>query len=226
MATILSNIQDSQPWLEAMNAKLHNNTNFDYKAHLNRLLADAGAITDQPCILFWRELVQIYPEAKVVHVERDEDSWYRSLLPLLETNYTLTARILRWTDPFWFGRISTVALRSFELSLGGTNLELTKANAKRAYRAYNAAVRATVPKGRLLVYEMGSGWAPLCSFLGKDIPDEPFPWLNESAGFQVMLRMFYRQGTTNSLFNLGVLVGVAAPIGFLVHYMAWPISWW
>lgn len=41
-----------------------------------------------------------------------------------------------------------------------------------------------MPKERLLDYELGLGWKPLCDFLGKDIPRKPFPHLNEVKEFQ------------------------------------------
>ena len=41
-------------------------------------------------------------------------------------------------------------------------------------------VQATVPPERLLVFNVKQGWAPLCEFLGKEVPDEPFPFVNET----------------------------------------------
>ena len=38
------------------------------------------------------------------------------------------------------------------------------------YKAHNAAVKALVPKERLLIYRIGDGWEPICKFLGKPIP--------------------------------------------------------
>jgi len=37
---------------------------------------------------------------------------------------------------------------------------------------------------RLLAYELGSGWAPLCNFLGQPVPDGAFPRVNSTAEFQ------------------------------------------
>ncbi len=49
-----------------------------------------------------------------------------------------------------------------------------------AYELHNARVVADTPADRLLVYEVGSGWEPLCEFLGVAVPDEPFPHTNTS----------------------------------------------
>ena len=42
----------------------------------------------------------------------------------------------------------------------------------------NEEIRKEVPADRLLVYEVMQGWEPLCEFLGKDVPDKPFPRVN------------------------------------------------
>ena len=40
-------------------------------------------------------------------------------------------------------------------------------------------MRKVTPKERLLEYKIEEGWEPLCRFLGKEIPKEPFPHTNE-----------------------------------------------
>ena len=48
-------------------------------------------------------------------------------------------------------------------------------------------VKRRVPKERLLVYEVKEGWGPLCDFLGVDVPNEPFPHVNEAADLQRLI---------------------------------------
>ena len=55
-----------------------------------------------------------------------------------------------------------------------------RARARPMYREHYELVRKVTPKERLLEYELGSGWEPLCTFLGKPIPDIPFPKSNET----------------------------------------------
>lgn len=43
-------------------------------------------------------------------------------------------------------------------------------------------IRGLVPPDRLLEWSVEDGWEPLCKFLGKDVPDEPFPHLNAAGG--------------------------------------------
>jgi hypothetical protein len=51
------------------------------------------------------------------------------------------------------------------------------------FRRHNEEVRATIPPKRLLVYEVGSGWEPLCAFFGVPVPAEPYPSENSRAEF-------------------------------------------
>jgi hypothetical protein len=44
-------------------------------------------------------------------------------------------------------------------------------------------VKAEIPPERLLVYQAGQGWAPLCAFLGVPVPAEPYPSENNRAEF-------------------------------------------
>ena len=52
-----------------------------------------------------------------------------------------------------------------------------------AYRRREAKVRAEIPPGRLLVFDVAEGWEPLCRFLGVPMPDEPFPKVNSGEEF-------------------------------------------
>ena len=52
------------------------------------------------------------------------------------------------------------------------------------YEANVAAVKATVPAERLLIHNLGDGWAPLCAHLGVAVPDQPYPRVNNSSEFQ------------------------------------------
>ena len=40
-----------------------------------------------------------------------------------------------------------------------------------------------MPRKRLLVYESGEGWQPLCAFLGVPIPSAPYPKVNTTEDF-------------------------------------------
>lgn len=78
-SSIFANVQDADMWNEALRAKLSNGTGRDKpygRAEFDQLLGHCAGVTDSPACLFWEKLVEAYPEAKIVLVERDEDKWY------------------------------------------------------------------------------------------------------------------------------------------------------
>ena len=42
-------------------------------------------------------------------------------------------------------------------------------------------IKETVPKDRLLVWNLKDGWKPLCDFLNLPIPNVPVPRVNETS---------------------------------------------
>jgi Sulfotransferase domain len=46
------------------------------------------------------------------------------------------------------------------------------------FRRHSAEVERAIARERLLVYEIGQGWGPLCAFLGVPVPEVPFPTTN------------------------------------------------
>lgn len=70
--------------------------------------------------------------------------------------------------------------------------------ARQAYRDHYALVRRVTPKSRLLEYQLGDGWGPLCEFLGKPVPDVPFPRVNDSEALQELLTIIIKRGLYDS----------------------------
>ena len=112
------------------------------------------AILDYPGCVFLPELLEAYPEAKLIVIERDVDSWYRSM-----QNTVLTVMPKIWDIPLFFldtefyvqwGQMMKPADGFF----GGNMADPAKA--KPAYHAIFAEVRGLVPEGeRRLEYKLG-----------------------------------------------------------------------
>ena len=51
-----------------------------------------------------------------------------------------------------------------------------------------------MPKEKLLEYKLGSGWELLCEFLGKQVPDVPFPVVNETEVLNEKSALLARKG--------------------------------
>lgn len=110
------------------------------------------------------------------------------------------------------------ATNMFKLEFAYFNCKDTagfRANAKQTYLNHNEHVKHVVPPERLLRYEMGSGWKPLCAFLGKEVPDMPFPFTNEGKEFAVKQKKMINGELGRNLLKMAyavvpVLAGVAA----------------
>lgn len=87
----------------------------------------------------------------------------------------------------------------------------------RVYEEHNERVRALVPKDNLLEFNPKDGWGPLCAFLGKNVPAEDFPKVNET---RVWKEMFKSGKVWERAVTVGGLVGVGA-MGVVVAGLAW-----
>lgn len=76
-----------------------------------------------------------------------------------------------------------------------------------------------VPADKLLVFEPSQGWEPLCKLLGKPIPDQPFPHLNDTQQFINMVKYvrMRKQVITYAVPALVVVAAVAGAVGVLAR---------
>ena len=172
-----------------------------------QLFARYASCIDLPTCLYYEELLEEFPDAKVVLTVRDAEGWFRSWKRLNDA--------FRFIRPF--ARFSPRVRRAMDITdllvtgtvMGGA---IEKASNIEVYERHNQAVRDRVPSERLLVFDVRDGWAPLCEFLGVEIPDEPFPHLNESKG-SLSSRLFrYWVDTTPARIKAAWVVGAAASI--------------
>ena len=80
MTSILTkNPRDVDMWVRAFDAIYGGKGTFR-KAEWDSLLGHCMAVTDTPCIDFTYELIDTYPDAKVILLTRNIDSWYESYM--------------------------------------------------------------------------------------------------------------------------------------------------
>ncbi|KAK5693251.1 hypothetical protein LTR17_025172 [Elasticomyces elasticus] len=221
-SSIFANVRDADMWNPALRAKYQGRGKPFARQEWDQLLGHCGAITDVPAICFWRELLDAYPDVKVVLVERDEDTWFKSCCTLIDGVLNPLGRyVLRFTDPYGFGRIINCGGLWIEGLFGSVDSVRAKANARASYRKHNAEIKATVPHDRLLLYRLGSGWKPLCDFLGKPIPDAAFPNRNDSRTLELAFKHLIARTVRRSLINIAVVLGGGAvAIGTVWKYLA------
>jgi hypothetical protein len=137
---------------------------------------------DAPTCVFWRELAQFYPTAKVILTVRDPDSWYESGQATV-----LSPEAQRQIGA---SQLGTFFAKLMPRHLGDENMGKIHDRDFMLdhFRRHNGEVERTIPKNRLLVFEVSQGWAPLCGFLGVPVPSTPFPRLNTRAEMAERLR--------------------------------------
>lgn len=169
------------------------------------------ASVDFPSSIYWKELSDAYPDAKVVLTVRSFESWYKSAS---STIYAVGNSAPAWTrlipkprkidrmvnNIIWQGKFDG----KFE----------DEAHAEKVWNAHIADVKAGLPADRLLVFEVKDGWGPLCEFLGKPIPDAPFPRVNDTAQFHEMIKGL------NRLAYVPWIAGAVAFVAAIGAYMA------
>ncbi|XP_076807209.1 uncharacterized protein LOC143450517 [Clavelina lepadiformis] len=155
-----------------------------------RMYKDVDALTGAPIYIFWEEIHKAFPDAKIILSVRDEDEWYQS--------YTGHGDKLRAYYKYPMTQILTPTGRKYfkfyrglvRLNFGAdmcSPFDFSHHNSesmiRMRYRQNNMYCAQRAPKDKLLVYNVKEGWEPLCAFLGKEVPREPFPHRNIGAVF-------------------------------------------
>ena len=116
------------------------------------------ACEDLPWNRLYQVIDQYYPGSKFILTLRDEEAWYASVSRHIGD---LRSPMHEWL----YGR--------------------GKKHALNVYRQHNQAVRDYFKDRSADFLEVdfskGDGWEPLCEFLGKAVPNEPFPHFNNTA---------------------------------------------
>ena len=217
-SSMYGNVQDADMWMEAFRAKFKDSGKEFGRKQWDQLLGHVAAVTDAPCNIFGTELIDAYPEAKVVLVEREIEAWYRSWDGLLTSAFSPLLSFLSLTDPLWFGKIQRVGMMWMETQVRAKTLQQARQNSRDVYKHHYVLIRRVTPNEKLLEYTLGSGWEPLCKFLGKEVPDVPFPHANES---ETLKRVFEEMGIKaikNSLKNFAMVGSGAVAAGLAVYW--------
>jgi hypothetical protein len=184
-------------------------------------LAGYEVAVDWPACSFYEELMEVFPEAPVVLTVRDPEPWYESLRSTIYQLRKVTTGPLPVRAAFALagmfvpGVTGTTRLADhlvWEDTFDGRFED--KAYAMEVFERNNEAVRRRVPPERLLVFDVRGGWGPLCDFLGVEVPDKPFPHLNETR--KMRRRLMGLVALAAAVPALAVVVGIAA-VAFLLR---------
>jgi sulfotransferase family protein len=157
-------------WIDAINGRP-----VDWGA----LMAGYTAQVDWPGASFWPELAAANPDALVILSVRDPDTWFTSCSNTIFGGM----RMLMEQGDEWMGAMLRLFAERFDDRVDDRDAMTA------ALERHNAAVRAAIPKERLLEWSAADGWEPLCARLGVPVPGEPFPLTNTTDEFRTMVGM-------------------------------------
>jgi len=161
----------------------------DGEAPWEEVFDGCDCTVDWPGGYFYRELMDFYPEAKVLLSVREEQAWERSFRETIwtmcfgESLMPLLARARAEVDPRWRRYLALVD-RMFWGERGTfADGHSEPGQLIEQMVAHNEQVKRAVAPERLLVWEVTDGWEPLCAFLEVDVPAGPLPHANDRDTF-------------------------------------------
>jgi hypothetical protein len=149
------------------------------------------ATVDWPAAFHWRELMEYYPDAKVLLSVRDGDAWARSMADTIVQIYfgdsfmRSVCQARYRIDPVWASWVDL----NIDTCWKGPRGALANTFGEReplieAMNRWNDEVKATVPPERLIVWSPKDGWDPICEALGVPVPSEPLPHAFDTETFR------------------------------------------
>ncbi|CAG7562704.1 unnamed protein product [Fusarium equiseti] len=181
----------------------------------DELWGHCEATTDVACA-FAPQLIQVYPDAKVIMTVRDYEPWFKSMdQGLLQMIFGPVAEFsINFLEPF-LGSVSGRSAQKQMLGLFQAQTgEEARANGRETWERHHRVIREMVPEGQLLEYRMGQGWGPICEFLGKDVPEVEFPWVNEQAEVRRLINAKVKRNAVGAAKVVLPWVGAVGVLGF------------
>ena len=123
------------------------------------------AFTDNPYFHLWREIYAQYPDAKYILTVRDEERWIESCVRFYRNRRIRPMRV------WMFGKHAEPGRRMPRAGRRGST---------RTARTTPPCASISRRPGQFLEFDPTQmrEWGPLCAFLGRPVPSEPWPHAN------------------------------------------------
>jgi hypothetical protein len=157
------------------------------------IFGDAQSTVDWPGGYYYKELLEHYPDSKVVLSVRGADGWIKSMRetiwPMYHGDSVMRHMCLARAqlDPLWKRFMDLMVVMTWADGTGAlapSDATYEDAGLAAAMDRWNERVKRDVPADRLLVWEPREGWEPLCEFLQVPVPDEELPNTNDTLAFK------------------------------------------
>jgi len=152
---------------------------------------EAQSTVDWPSARYYPQLMERYPDAKVILSVRGADEWVASMRETVwgvfhgdsVIHHMCEARAV--LDPPWRRFMQLMRFMTWNDDTGVLAGDTYSDEGLAAVmESWNEEVRRTVPAERLLEWNPREGWEPICEFLEVPAPAEPLPRLNDTASFR------------------------------------------
>ena len=179
MVDVLADLEQAKLWQRAL----------DGAAPWEQIFDGFNSTVDWPGGYFYRELMDVYPEAKVLLSVRDPLAWERSMRETVwavrhgESLVRLLSSAQAHVNPQWRGFLEMIDRLVWE---GDGTFASGHAEPQQLIDTmirHNREVEEVVPPERLLVWSVEEGWQRLCEFLEVPVPRQPFPHVNDRTEF-------------------------------------------
>ena len=203
---LLNKPLDAPLWLRTIDDEENRRRLFE------QIFSGYEATVDFPSVYFYRELLEYYPDAKVILTLRDSNSWYESFSDtVMEANKSLRYKIARLVH----GHAIYQLMKKTFVGMLGTNLS-DRQHIIKVFEHHNADVLKHVPAERLLIYHVEQGWKPLCDFLNIPMPEDlPFPHFNER---EKMLERINKMKILGGMYIVVYVAIISVAVGLFFQY--------
>lgn len=181
------------------------------------------AVSDWPCANFADELIEAYPDAKVILTVRDSvDQWHKSVTETLWTGAFLLARPANAIQAFIQSIIPKPEGHQIpKLVFQNTTLNNHPKEGREGYLKHNEHIREIAPKGKFLEFNVKQGWGPLCEFLDMDVPDRPFPRVNDGKTWMEDVEVQMMRSASKVLGPAAMIIGSAGALAMAGWLRGW-----
>ena len=179
MVDVLADLDQAKLWQRAL----------DGEAPWEQIFDGFNSTVDWPGGYFYRELIDVYPEAKVLLSVREPQAWERSMRETVwavrhgESLVRLLSSAQAHVNEQWRGFLEMIDRLVWE---GEGTFASGHAEPQQLIDTmirHNREVEEVVPSERVLVWDVKEGWERLCEFLGVPVPQQPFPHVNDRTEF-------------------------------------------
>ncbi|KAH7436261.1 hypothetical protein KP509_05G010800 [Ceratopteris richardii] len=152
-----------------------------------KLLDGYASIADLAALSSYKDLMKIFPEAKVILNIRDPNRWYDSF------SKTLTKTTHGSDRNFIFKLLTPLLADYFQVAVYDKFFSGNPQDRETCISAFTdhiEEVKQHVAPENLLVYdiEKEKGWKTLCEFMEVPIPNVPFPRVNDREAFGLLVK--------------------------------------